>query len=665
MTTQFGSKLTLFCLLAVQIGCKQSGSRPQAQQQQQDAGQPSATGSAGSQVGAGGSSSSALDAGSPGSNLPTGGKAGSASQAGASAPVDAGTRSDAAVHVPVTLPAGAVSTPGKYSGLSDKIYKGYALTSQYVPVRDGTKLAVDLYRPKTMDGQVVTTPLPVLWMYTPYNRRYFSTGVQSGATGEVYPGAAARLIEYGYVVAVADFRGVYASYGKNAGYNRGEWVDSAKFDSYDLTEWFAAQPWSTGKVAMWGCSATGGSQMQALTTAPPHLKAVFPMSCEWDVYPFGVPGGMSASSGDTKAPPTASSSALRDSMAQPVDDDTSRTQLNAAIADHAGNIENPGYVPFRDSTATNIPVQWWIQSSPSTYIDQIKAGNIPAYVAANWDEAATKYGAFFTFNNLASPTKMIIGPMTHCAWPIVESQYKFDISVEEHRFFDYWLKAIENGVMDEPRVYYFTYNSPAGQEWRSATEWPLHDEKRTPYYLGAKTLDTAAPSDSSAHDEAKVDYSTTATSIASGLKYDSAPLSADIRVTGHPVADLWVASTANDGDFVATLQDVAPDGTATTYNIQGRLRASLRKETAPPYNNLGLPYHPMNQADAQPLTPGQPTELKFDVYPISIIFKAGHRIRLVLTFADSVTPKLTPVPTVSIYRDAMHPSSITLPIAAD
>jgi uncharacterized protein len=113
---------------------------------------------------------------------------------------------------------------------------------------------------------------------------------------------------------------------------------------------------------------------------------------------------------------------------------------------------------------------------------------------------------------------------------------------------------------------------------------------------------------------------------------------------------------------VATLQDVAPDGTATTYNIQGRLRASLRKEAAPPYNNLGLPYHPMNQADVQPLTPGQPTELKFDVYPISIIFKAGHRIRLVLTFADTVTPKLTPVPTVNIYRDAMHPSSITLPI---
>src|SRR5262245_56421922 len=66
-----------------------------------------------------------------------------------------------------------VSKPGEYKGYSEKKYKEFALSSEYVAVRDGTKLAVDLYRPKKDDGSVVADPLPVLWMHTPYNRRYF------------------------------------------------------------------------------------------------------------------------------------------------------------------------------------------------------------------------------------------------------------------------------------------------------------------------------------------------------------------------------------------------------------------------------------------------------------------------------------------------------------
>jgi putative CocE/NonD family hydrolase len=568
---------------------------------------------------------------------------------------------------PAKLPDGAVSKPGEYSGFGDKIYDRYRITSQYVAVRDGTKLAVDLLRPLDKDGKIVETPLPVLFMHTPYNRRYFPAGgTGDGTSGESYPGFAARLVPYGYVVAIADFRGVYASYGTNQAYNRGEWVDAARLDAYDLIEWLAMQPWSTGSVGMWGCSATGGSQMQAITTAPPHLKAIFPMSCEFDVYPFGVPGGMSPPKGmDTKAPPGGSSAAQRDATAVAVDGDTGMTQLRAAIAEHANGVENPGYVPFRDSTAQNIPEKWWIKSSPHTYLDMIDQSGIPLYVAANWDEAATKYGAFFTFKNVKNPAKLIVGPSTHCAWAMVQSMTGFDISVEEHRFFDHWLKGVENNVMYEDAVYYYTYNESKDRLWRSAPTWPLPNEKRTPYYLGAKTLTLTAPTESDAHDEAKVDYTATATNLAGGLVYETEALTKDVRVTGHPSIELWAASSASDGDFIATLFDVAPDGAATTYNIQGRLRASLRKEADPPYDNLGLPWHPMNEADVQPLTPGEPTLLRFDLYPISILFKSGHRIRLVLTFADTMTARLNPVPTAMIYRDAMHQSAITLPIIED
>src|SRR4051812_15627617 len=118
---------------------------------------------------------------------------------------DAGPSTGKPMKAP--FPPGAVSKPGEYSGFGEKLYKGYELSSQYVAVRDGTKLAVDLYRPKDSSGKVVETKLPVLLMHTPYNRRYFTSSTTGmGLSAETYPGAAARLIEYGYVVAVADFR---------------------------------------------------------------------------------------------------------------------------------------------------------------------------------------------------------------------------------------------------------------------------------------------------------------------------------------------------------------------------------------------------------------------------------------------------------------------------
>ncbi len=561
-----------------------------------------------------------------------------------------------------------VSKPGEYKGYSEKKYsKEFALSSQYVEVRDGTKLAVDLYRPKNEDGSVVEDPLPVVWMHTPYNRRYFeSPGVTKGLSGETYPGFAARLIEYGYVVAIVDFRGLYASYGTNLGYNRGEWVEAAHWDAYDITEWLAKQPWSTGKIGMWGCSATGGSQLQAATTAPPHLKAIFPMSCEFDAYPFGVFGGVSPPKGmATSAPPATTSPEMRDAIAEPVDDDADKAQLEAAIAQHANGKDNAGYVPFRDSTAENIPEKWWIKSSPSTYLEQLNASGIAVYLAANWDEATTKYGSFFTFNNLTTPKKLLVGPGTHCAWTSVKTTTGFDLVVEELRWFDYWLKDIKNGVMDEPPVYFYTYNASAEKTWAAVDAWPHPRERRATYFLGGlKTLSVVGPSAIDAHDETTTLYDVTPETLADkGLYYETPDLGVDLQVTGHVTVDLWIKSTATDGDFVATLQDWAPDGTVVSYNTYGRLRASLRKEGTAPYNNLKLPFHPSNEADAAPLVANEPTQLKFDLLPISTIFRKNHRIRLVLTFsAGAATPQINPAPQITVMRDAMHRSSISLPL---
>lgn len=549
-----------------------------------------------------------------------------------------------------------VSRPGQYSGYSSVRFDGYEMTSQYVAVRDGTRLAIDVFRP-TSNGKAADEKLPVLWMHTPYNRRYYRGKLLTAAN---YPGKALELAKYGYVVAVADFRGLFASFGVNKGYNRGEWQDAARMDAYDITEWLAAQPWSNGKVGMWGCSATGGSQMQALTTAPPSLKAVFPMSCEWDVYPFASAGGMAPPEGVPtrimRGPPREE----RERAAVAVGDPE---ELAAAIASHKHNVDTAGYTPFRDSIAENFDSRWWLQSSPHTYADQINKSGTAVYLAANWDEGATKYGAPFTFNNIDNPRRLIFGPATHCDWTTVQKETGFDILVEELRFFDYWLKGIDNGVMREDPVVYYTYNEAPGKGWRTAKAWPLPEERRTAFYLSAGTL-SREPRSSGDQSSLVVDYGVTEETFRDkGLSFMTGPLAEDTQITGHPVLNLWLSSTARDADVIARLDDVAPDGKHTYHNVEGRLRASLRKTGRAPYNNLGLPWHPFTKDSVQPLEPGVAVELSLDLYPISYIFKRGHRIRLTLNFADQrATAKIDPPPTVTVHHDEKRRSELVLPV---
>ena len=554
-----------------------------------------------------------------------------------------------------------VSSPSVYSGFSEAIYDGYELASQYIEMRDGNKIAIDVFRP-TLNGEVSTEPLPVLWMHTPYNRRNYGNGL----TGENYPGKALSLSKYGYIVAVADFRGVYGSFGYNAAYNRGEWQDTARWDAYDITEWLAAQSWSTDKVGMWGCSATGGSQMQALTVAPPSLKAVFPMSCEWDIYPFANFGGMAPPDGVPTRVMRGGAREGRDRLAVAVDGDDNQEMLNAAVASHADNIETAGATPFRDSVAANFDNQWWLKSSPHMYKDTIEASGIAIYSAANLDEEGPGYGPAFTFNNLTNPRKFVIGPATHCDWTTVERDTGFDILVEELRFFDHWLKGVDNGVMNEAPVTYYTYNLESSDigipGWHTASAWPLPAQQLTPFALSEGSLGSEAVATS--NQTVTVDYTVTNESFwDKGLQFTTEALEQDLQITGHPVLRLWLSSSATDADVIARIDDLAPDGTATYRTVEGRLRASLRETADAPYNNLGLPWHPFTQESVTPLEPNTAVLMEFDFYMISNVFKAGHKVRLTLNFADErATKKIEPAPAVSVHFGGDHASELILPV---
>ena len=562
------------------------------------------------------------------------------------------------VTVAAVAAAPKVSRPGEYRGYSTPGFDGHQLSSRYVQVRDGTRLAVDIFQP-TNAGQVAEGRFPVVWMHTPYNRR----DTQGGLTAANYPGKALQLVKYGYVVALADFRGTYASFGRNAGFNRGEWQDAARFDAYDITEWLAAQPWSNGKIGMWGCSATGGSQMQALSTAPPHLLAIFPMSCEWDVYSWVAVGGMTPPPGQPTQIMRGAPRDERDRSAVPVDEDRDSALLRAAIEEHKDNVETAGFVPYRDSVSESFGNPWWMKSSPSTYREDINKSAIAVYAATNWAEGFTGYGPPFTFNNLRTPRKLIFGPGKHCDWTTVLKDTGFDIVVEELRFFDHWLRGIDNGVMREPAVTYYTYNEAPQKAWKTSRTWPLKNERRKVLFFGEGSLAQAAPRDSG-ETRMQVRYGVDDASFwTTGMTFVSAPMEKNMEVTGHPIARVWLASTAVDADVVARIDDVAPDGTSKYVGVEGKLRASMRALAPAPYENLGLPWHPGTEASRQPLKPGEPVELTFDLMPMSYLFKAGHRVRVTLQFADArATEKRDPAPEVTVFHRQGAASSIDLPV---
>jgi predicted acyl esterase len=284
-------------------------------------------------------------------------------------------------------------------------------------------------------------------------------------------------------------------------------------------------------------------------------------------------------------------------------------------------------------------------------------------VTANWDEAGTRHGAFATMRNLTPGTvKMIAGPGAHCGWNVALRDAGMDIDIEQLRFFDYWLKGVKNGVMQEDPVTYFTYNAPEGKAWQTARTWPPKS-RQTDFFLAGTALSTNKPSKSGTVEApmvAPVRISSISVTTGPGsVSYETAPLQSATEVTGDPVVSLWISTAAADTDVIAKLDDIAPDGTATSYQMLGGLRASVRKLGTAPYDNRELPWHPSRQADVVPLKAGEIVELKFALLPMSYVFKAGHRIRLSLSFSD---PGSGAARTVAVHEGGRSASQIRLPI---
>jgi len=354
--------------------------------------------------------------------------------------------------------------------------------------------------------------------------------------------------------------------------------------------------------------------------------------------------------------------------------------------------------------------------SPSAHVQSIMKKGIAIYNFGGWFDTFPRGTAeLFRTMQKTNPSKMTIAPMYHSGggpfWKYLgedASDLQLKLAAELIRFFDRYLKGIQNGIDTEPPVFIYVMN---GDGWRFENEWPLARRVPTNFYFNKDNELSNALQDEG-RDEYPADfthdsrYGTNDGNRFMGamgivpdklpirtdkdkkcLHYTSWPMSEPVEVTGHPIVRMWVSSTAEYGDFFVYLEDVAPNGQVLLIT-EGMLRAGF----ANLYDNdliihsgktgidvvPDLPWHGYEKKHYTDkiLAGNKVVELVFDLKPTSWVFRKGHKIRISIACADWPTfrlhPKLAPnnkpgdpennVPTVTIYRDAERPSGVMLPI---
>ncbi len=584
---------------------------------------------------------------------------------------------------------------------------GARLASQYVAVRDGTRLAVDVHLPGATETE---ERFPVICIFTPYYRRF---ALRDGHPIDLDPCPTVAFyrdsfVKWGYALVCVDVRGSGASFGCRDGFRS----PIERLDHHDIVEWVSQQSWCDGNVGATGISYPGAAADFLASTCHPAVKAVAPLFAVWDtwsnhLYPGGVlltcitrNYGALADALDLDRRDLIPDHAYfkNDDLAGPaaVDDDSDGALLRQAIGEHSANFNMQDFAQqlrFRDAALTDDPDYTSAKISPYHYADRAADRQTAVYSVSGWmDGGGYSVGTIQRHLWLENPkNRLMLGPWDHGArghcspWRAVgtPAQQPF-VAAEILRFFDLHLKGLESGLSDEAPVHYYTMGA---ERWRAAARWPVSSHETKLYFSESHNLSPEAPNAADAHDVYQADYSCRTGShtrydrlyIANVetyyddwhgrdekmLCYTGAPLPEDTEVTGHPVIDLHFSCSEKDGAFFVYLSDVTPEGRAV-YVTEGVFRALHR---APGHNPEDIPEtgptHSFNQADAQHLVPYQATEASFELLPTSYLFRAGHRIRVAIAAADSDHFTRIPdgrPPHFTFFRQTGRLSAIRLPV---
>ncbi len=568
------------------------------------------------------------------------------------------------------LPASqAAQEQRRYHGYVEPKFKEWERQSLYLTMRDGVKIAIDVVLPKPLAAD---EKIPAIMRMTRYWR-----SKQGEVPNMFFPG-------HGYAQVFVDARGTGASFG----IWRAPFSPDEVKDYGEVVNWIVKQPWSNGRVGATGNSYDGNTSLWLAVSMNPAVKAVIPRHFEFDAFsetPY--PGGV-LTDWMVKTWNEGNQALDNNPGVKLVDEDADQHLYREAIKLRAQNLDVYGparQTSFRDDRAFGFSLD---ELSLHSYVSQIEKSKVAINSWGGWFDASTADSVIRTFMTLSNYQRAVIGPWNHGggqnASPYQDDQaWRVMQGYEWLRFFDHYLKGIDTGLDSQKLLYYFTVGEG---KWKTTTAWPLPHAKSIRWYLSdGNTLSPEAAKTAAGEDSYTINFDATTgeknrwhTQVGgqvsypdrSGedkklLTYTSAPLAADTEITGHPIIDLFVTSTATDGAFLVYLEEVDEQG-VVTYVTEGELRALHRKisSDAPPYR-MSVPYHSFKKKDAMPLVPGQLAELKFALQPISVLIKKGHRLRIAIAGADKDTFARIPetgVPTIKVARNKQNASWIELPV---
>ncbi|MBM08419.1 MAG: hydrolase [Magnetovibrio sp.] len=578
--------------------------------------------------------------------------------------------------------------------------------SQYIEVRDGTKLAVDVHFPGTSDtGEL----FPVVLILTPYYRRF---ALRTGHRPDIDPCPTIAFyrdifVPRGYALVVVDVRGSGASFGCRDGFRS----PKERLDHFDIADWIAVQPWGTGRIGATEISYPGAASDFLASTAHPAVKAVAPLFSVWDtwsnhLYPGGIllncvtkSYGQLAQALDQDRrdliPAFAYFNDVDLAGPAPVDGDVNGKLLRQAIQEHMGNFDMQDFAQqmrFRDAGLTDNPEYTSVKISPYYYANKKSDQTTAYYSISGWmDGGGYSTGTIQRHLWLKNPeNRLMLGPWDHGAranaspWrPNNEPQQPI-VGASVLRFFDKHLKQIDTNIEVEKSVHYYTMGI---EKWRAVDTWPPPYNPLELFLASKNSLKSKIPNNSLGHDVYQADY-TCGTGKHTRydrlyladvetyyddwdgrdkkmLLYKGRPLRKDIEVTGHAFIDLHFACSERDCCFFIYLSDLLPSG-KSVYVTEGIFRALHRKPGALPCNVPSTgPAHSFNKIDAEILVKNEPANVSFELLPTSYLFKKGHRIQISIGASDtdhfSRIPDGRP-PRITVFRNNKRPTRLVLPV---
>jgi len=519
---------------------------------------------------------------------------------------------------PMTQPDRQISQPKDHELIVEKDVK--------IPMRDGTLLYADVYRPDAGAARI-----PAIMNIGPYQKDkvWIPPEDLEEAPHPYMAWETANPLWWcprGYALVRVDTRGT----GKSPGTSEPSSYQES-LDAYDVTEWIGRQNWCSGNVGALGISYHAAFQWRLANLQPPSLKAIMPWEGRADQYrDQAYHGGIFAMG----------------FIAQ---------WCNSTTAHHL--LGKPrSYNP--DSFNNNLLWEYMRHDLDSGYWRQISAQwekiTVPLYSVGNWGGFAMHLRGNTEGYMLAASKHKQLRTHTGSHFHPFHAE---EARVDQLRWFDYWLKGIDTGIMDEPpvKIEIRTGGSTARYPFRFEKEWPIARTKWTKMFL---RIDRDSPNTSEAAEGAlvaappksagSISYSAgpghyRPVSGRSGVSFDTSPMEADTEITGPLVLNVWVSSTAEDMDIYVTIRNIDPQGKdvcevgqrgePVSCVTKGWLRASHRKLD----EQRSLFYRPYHAHDErQWITPGEIVECRVEIWPTSMVFRKGHRLRLDITPRDGV-----------------------------